>query len=123
TQDGQTETKTLEPGSDPLSELRPLLHCPPHHLTESLPRLCGGAVGLVSYDYVRSIENLPDNNPDDLNIDDVALMVCDAVVVFDHAKNIIKIIVIADGTPDGYEKALTEIERIKARLKSPLPEI
>src|SRR5690606_34357292 len=45
TQDGQTETKTLEPGSDPLSELRPLLHCPPPRLTESLPRLCGGAVG------------------------------------------------------------------------------
>lgn len=121
TDQGQTAHKTLNPGDDPLAELRPLLHLPPAKLTANLPKLCGGAVGLVSYDYVRTIESLPDGNPDDLDIDDVALMVCDAVVVFDHAKNLVRIIVIADGTPEGYERATAEIQRIKTRLAGPLP--
>ncbi len=123
TKNGEPTTRTLEPDQDPLAEIRSLLPNPAPGLLENLPVFCGGAVGLVGYDYVRKIEHLPDQNPDELNIDDVALMVCDAVVVFDHVKNIIKIVVIADGTEDGYAKALAEIDRIKTRLRGPLPEI
>lgn len=87
------------------------------------PTFIGGAVGMVSYDYVRSVENIPDANLDDLKLDDLAMMVVDSVVVFDHAKNKIWIVSLADGTDEGYRAAVAEIERIKSRLSGPLPEL
>lgn len=110
-----------EPNSDPLARIQHLIRFIDPKLAEGLPQLCGGAVGLVSYDYVRTIEQIPNSNPDDLEIDDVALMICDSVVVFDHAKNLIKIIVIADGTEDSYRQAIEEIKWIQSRLAAPLP--
>ncbi len=78
---------------------------------------------MISYDYVRNIEKLSDSNEDELNIDDVAMLICDSVVVFDHAKNIIKIIVVADGSKESYADALTEINWIQSRLAAPLPSL
>ncbi len=90
---------------------------------EGLPRFFGGAVGMLSYDFVRFIETLPDQNPDPLALDDMAMFLTDAVVVFDHAKHIIRIIVLAEGTENGYSDAAREIERITARLREPLPDL
>jgi anthranilate synthase component 1 len=49
------------------------------------------------------------------------MMIMDKAVVFDHVKNQIQIIVLADGTPDGYEEAGREIGAILGKLKQPLP--
>jgi hypothetical protein len=78
---------------------------------------------MIAYDYVRTIEDLPDSTEDDLGIDDVAMMVVESMVVFDHAKNIVKIVALADGSDEGYEGAKAEIERINTRLQAPLPSL
>jgi anthranilate synthase component 1 len=54
--------------------------------------LCGlgfrcGLVGYFAYDFVRCLENLPDNNPDDLFLPDCDLSVPGEVVLYDHLKH------------------------------------
>jgi anthranilate synthase component 1 len=106
---------------NPLDLLREeLLGSPTVHVP-GLPEFIGGAVGLMSYDLVRHFEKLPEPPPDDLNIDDLAMMFCDTVVVFDHARNLIRVIVLAEPTEKGYRDAQKEIERVMLRLAEPLP--
>jgi anthranilate synthase component 1 len=49
-----------------------------------LPHFAGGAVGFFGYDLVRAVEPLGEPNPDPLGLPDMALMLSDVVVVFDH---------------------------------------
>lgn len=88
-----------------------------------LPKFVGGAVGMLGYDLVRFFEHLPETATDDLGVDDMAMMICDSVVVFDHAKNLIRIVVLAEGTAEGYAAAEAEIERVLDRLRGPLPRL
>ena len=120
---GRITSITLEDGDDPLriiqAEIRPIRS----ELLHDLPKFCGGAVGMIGYDYARRIEELPDSTEDDLDVDDVAMMIVDGMVVFDHAKNHVRIVVLADGTPDGYDVAKAEIERLQLLMQGPLPEL
>ena len=115
------EMELLAPGQDPLDLLKEaMLSDVPVHVS-GLPSFAGGAVGLLSYDIVRYFENLPDTTVDDLNVDDMAMMLADTVVVFDHAKNIIRVTVMTDGSSNSYDEAVTEINWVLDRLASPLP--
>ena len=51
---------------------------------ESLPPFPGGAVGLWGYDLVRTVEDLGPPNPDPVGLPDMALMVCEVMLAFDH---------------------------------------
>jgi anthranilate synthase component I len=86
-----------------------------------LPKFLGGAVGFVSYDYARTIERLPDAPPDDLGLPTLTFLVTDTVVVFDHAKNLIRVVSLAEPGEAGEAAARAEISRIVERLKAPLP--
>lgn len=108
-------------GQDPLHLLKAELDRPRPIPVEGLPTFVGGAIGMLGYDIVRFFERLPDDTADDLSFDDLAMMLTDTVVVFDHAKNVIKIIVLADGSETGYDEANSEIETIVAALRRPLP--
>src|SRR3954449_1095762 len=60
---------------------------------EGLPPFAGGAVGLFGYDLVRAAEpTVGDPNPDDLGIPDLALMVSDVMLAFDHLKHTVTVI-------------------------------
>ncbi|QYK53966.1 MAG: anthranilate synthase component I [Fimbriimonadaceae bacterium] len=114
--------KPLSIGTDPLAELRKLLpQIDPEFDVTGLPKYLGGAVGMICYDYVRQIEDIPATNPDQLGLPDVAMMICDSVVVFDHARAEILIIALAEPTDEGQKMAEAEINRIESRLRMPLP--
>lgn len=115
--------RELEANQDLLAEAVRLI--PPLGPEEAagLPRLCGGAVGWIAYDYVRAIERLPEAAEDDLCLPDISFMILDQAVVFDHARNVIQIIVLAHPTPVGYADARERIEQLIHRLKGPLPEL
>ena len=120
TRSGETRDELTE-GQDPLDLLKA-------EMTEGtklagLPKFFGGAVGMLGYDLARYFERLPDATKDDLGSDDMAMMLADSVVVFDHAKNLLRVIVNAVPTSEGYDLARAEIERIVERLKRPLPEL
>lgn len=52
-----------------------------------LPPFAGGAIGYFAYDLLRYYERLPAHRVDDLDMDDLYLMFCDEVVVFDHLRH------------------------------------
>lgn len=68
----------------PLERLRELTGAYPQQTAPELPPFQGGAVGLLSYDFVRYIENIPNNAVDDLNIPDAHFLMVDRVIAFDH---------------------------------------
>ena len=85
----------------------------------------GGAVGLFGYDLVRTVEPLGAPNPDPLGLPDLALMVCELIVAFDHHKHEVSIIALAfvgdDGVDPAYERARSQIAAARERLRGPIP--
>ncbi len=57
-----------------------------------LPPFFGGAVGVFAYDLVRTVEPLGEPNPDPVGVPDLALMLTDALVAFDHLKHTVTVI-------------------------------
>ena len=89
-----------------------------------LPPFSGGAVGFFGYDLVRTVEPLGDPGPDQLGLPDMALMLSDALVVFDHLKHTVMILANVYGDEDpaaAYAEAAATIEEVRARLDAPLP--
>ena len=57
-----------------------------------LPPLTGGMVGYVSYDMVRHWERLPDANPDEIGVPDMAFLLATDLAVLDHAEGSVLLI-------------------------------
>ncbi|MEQ1933864.1 MAG: anthranilate synthase component I [Fimbriimonadaceae bacterium] len=111
----------LDPTETPLDVLNTMVK--PSVCPEGMPKFFGGAVGMLGYDLVRFFEELPDGTIDDLGANDLAMMLCDCVVVFDHAKNLIRIVFNAEATTEAYMEGQAEILRIQSRLAEGLPTI
>ena len=114
------ETRTLP--DDPLAAVADLLH--QRHPIElpGLPRFTGGAVGFLSYDWVRFHERLPQTAPDDLNLPDFIFLLADNLVIFDHVRH--RLLVLANARLDddplaSYADAVARIDGIVARLRQP----
>src|ERR1700746_3724432 len=58
---------------------------------EGLPPFAGGAVGFFGYDLVRTVEALGEPNPDPLGLPDMALMITDVLLTFDHLRHELRI--------------------------------
>jgi anthranilate synthase component I len=89
-----------------------------------LPPFAGGAVGFFGYDLVRTVEPLDEPNPDALGLPDMALMLTDVLVVFDHLKHTVSILanVYAEDDVDrAYAAAQEAIAEVRARLAGPVP--
>jgi anthranilate synthase component I len=91
-----------------------------------LPPFAGGAVGFFGYDLVRTVEPLGEPNPDPLGLPDMALMVTDAMVVFDHLRHELTILACAFADSDGevdaaYERAAATIAEMRERLRAAVP--
>jgi anthranilate synthase component I len=91
------------------------------------PPFMGGAVGYFGYDLVRTVEPLGEPNPDELGLPDMALMLSDLLVVFDHLKHTVTILVNADldAEPDierAYAAAAATIAEVRTRLAGPVPQ-
>ena len=87
-----------------------------------LPPFAGGAVGFFGYDLVRTVEPLGEPNPDVLGLPDMALMLSDVLVVFDHLKHTITILVNVYADDDDLERRLrrrARHDRQGARACSP----
>ncbi len=93
---------------------------------EGLPPFAGGAVGVFAYDLVRSVEPLGEPNPDPIGVPDLALMMTDALVVFDHLKHTVTVIANVyagdgDDVDVAYTRAAGTIAEIRWRLDGPVP--
>ncbi len=86
----------------------------------------GGAVGFFGYDLVRTVEPLAEPNPDPLGLPDMALMLSDALVIFDHLKHTVTILVNADLEAESdveraHASAVESIAEIRSALAGPVP--
>src|SRR5918996_5034097 len=107
---------------------------------DGLPPFAGGAVGLFGYDLVRSAEptvGLP--NPDEAGIPDLALMITDLMVAFDHLRHEVTVLANVfvegrsgagdarplahgDDVERSYQQAAAAIAEVKERLAGPVPQ-
>jgi anthranilate synthase component I len=94
---------------------------------DGLPPFAGGAVGLFGYDLVRSAEpTVGPPNPDETGIPDLALMVTDLMVAFDHLRHEVTVLAnvfAEDDLERSYEQAAAAIAEVRERLAGPVPQI
>src|ERR687887_2007471 len=87
---------------------------------EGLPPFAGGAVGLFGYDLVRSAEpTVGEGRPDELGVPDLALMVSDVLVAFDHLKHEVTVLAnvfVEDDVERAYNDAAGAIADVRERL-------
>ena len=90
------------------------------------PPFTGGAVGFFGYDLVRAVEPLGAPPADPVGLPDMALMLSDSLVVFDHLKHTVTILANADllAEPDierAYATAARTIAEVRSVLAGPVP--
>ena len=92
---------------------------------EGLPPFAGGAVGLFGYDLVRHAEpTVGPGNPDDLGMPDMALMISDVLVAFDHLRHEVTVLAnvfVEDDVDGAYSAAAGAIAEVLERLAEPVP--
>jgi anthranilate synthase component 1 len=96
---------------------------------EGVPPFTSGAVGYLGYDLVRLIENVPDRNARDLDLDDAVLLFFSNLVIFDHVRHQALIVsnVLTEEQGDRlslkekYQKAVRKIASVERLLLGPLP--
>jgi anthranilate synthase component 1 len=93
---------------------------------EDLPPFAGGAVGFFGYDLVRTVEPLGAPNPDPLGLPDMALMITDVLLVFDHLRHQLTIMSCAFADDEGgidaaYERSVATIADVRGRLRGAVP--
>jgi anthranilate synthase component 1 len=112
----------LEDGGDPYELAAEAVNKHRPAPVNGLPPFAGGAVGFFGFDCVRAVERLPTPNPDPVGLPDMALMLSDVIVAFDHLKHTITILANAYlDEPGAHERAATAIAEVKERLAAPLP--
>jgi anthranilate synthase component 1 len=121
-----SEPSSAEPAPDPYGAVAERLKRYRPAPVPDLPPFVGGAVGFFAYDLVRTVEPLGEPNPDPLGLPDMALMVTDAMLVFDHLRHELTILACAFVEEDGsveeaYERAAATIAEMRERLRGAVP--
>jgi anthranilate synthase component 1 len=92
---------------------------------EGLPPFAGGAVGMFGYDLVRSAEpTIGEPNPDETGMPELAVMVTDLLLAFDHLRHEVTVLanVVAEGDVErAYGEAAAAIAEVRERLTGPVP--
>jgi anthranilate synthase component 1 len=92
---------------------------------EGLPPFAGGAVGMFGYDLARAAEpTVGEPNPDDTGMPELAVMVTDLLLAFDHLRHEVTVIasVVAEGDVErAYGEAAAAIAEVRERLSGPVP--
>lgn len=72
----------------------------------------GGFVGSLGYDFIRYTENLPDNNPDEIGIETIQLMLTTKFIAIDHMAETLTAVVLEKDSKEGEEAAFEQIENL-----------
>jgi anthranilate synthase component 1 len=88
-----------------------------------LPRFTGGAVGFVGYEYVSRIEkSVPTAKTDELGMPLLYFMLSDSLLIFDRAKQTLRLCVnahIRGNASEAYDAAVAELHHLYSLLKQP----
>ena len=113
----------LPSGGDPLAALRDTIAALHTERLEGLPPLTGGMVGYLSYDAVRRWERLPDSNPDEIGVPELAMLLATDLAALDHHDGSVLLIANAmnyDATDervdDAWADAVRRLDAMQADL-------
>ena len=117
-------TRTVPTPQDPLSLIEAELRSFRPVKLPGMPRFTGGAVGFISYEYVTRVEpTVPAAPRDELAIPLIYFMLSDSLLIFDRAKQTLRLCVNAHVGPAGaaasYEAAQEELARLFEILGKP----
>ena len=124
-------TKTIPTPPDPLTLIEDEMRSHQPVTLPGLPRFTGGAVGFVGYEYVTRIEpTVPAAAKDELGTPLLYFMLSDSLLIFDRAKQTLRLCVNAhvrpstgaDPTADAaaaYAAAVAELRELYAILRQP----
>ena len=129
---GPTTTEIRVPGqpthmvptpADPLTLLEEEMRGYSPVSLPGLPRFTGGAVGFIGYEYVTRIEpSVPVPPTDELGLPMLYFMVSDSLLIFDRAKQTLRLCVnahVRDDPAAAYANAGKELEELFALLRQP----
>ncbi len=102
----------------PLESLKTVLDDFGLELSSDYPPLLGGAVGYISYDFVRFFEKVPTKTEDSLEMPLALFYLIDTLLVFDHVKRCLKIMTLVENGQE--DTGRVKIEQIVKLLLSPL---
>lgn len=105
--DGQA---TVQKGN-PLHLMRDWMKKFEAEVNPDLPPFQGGAIGFISYDYIRYVETIPDLAEDSFKTPDVYFLIFDDVFVYDQEKE--KLWIIVNDEADCKEQAHKRIDQYK----------
>ena len=118
-------TESFPTPADPLKVVEAEMSRYQQVQTPGMPPFYGGAVGFVSHEYVHYVEptiTKPTENP--LEVPILYYMITDSVIIFDHARQVLRICVNAHIETDAesaYQEAVSEIQKICAQLEHTQP--
>jgi anthranilate synthase component 1 len=123
-----TPPAALPRTGDPVQVLRQcveVLHTPP---LPGLPPLTSGMVGYLGYDVVRRLERLPDANPREVAVPELAFMLTTDLAVLDHVDGTVTLVANAvnwddsdTGVDEAWRAAVDRLDRMTADLLADLP--
>jgi anthranilate synthase component 1 len=123
---GKTHRETVS--GDPLEFLREKLDAyrAAHPADMDLPRFVGGAVGMIGYEWVRFVEEIPDGNPDRVGLPDLWFVFPETVVVYDNIRHMALIVRHAhleegDDPEQARRAEMKAIDAVVERLRAELP--
>lgn len=105
--------------ADPLTVVADRLSAGRVARVPGLPLFVGGAVGFIGYEAATGFERVPRHENDELGVPDMAFMMADVVVAFDHARRVLQVIapVRPGGAPElAYDAALKRIDGYLRRI-------
>ncbi|MBU6338751.1 MAG: anthranilate synthase component I [Rickettsiales bacterium] len=127
----QNSQNFIKENGDPITNLRNLIATSKidwknlSHASYALPEMCAGVFGYMSYDMVRLMEKIPDNNlPDEIKIPDSIFIRPQILIVFDNLFDCALICapVFSKKTEDSdkvFSKAVAKITAIEEVLQKP----
>lgn len=120
------ETEKVPTPTDPLSLIETEMQQYQPVDQPELPPFIGGAVGFVSYEYISCVEStVPRIAKNDLQLPIMYYMIADSVIVFDHAKQVLRVChsVHVDGQDslaEAYALGIEELKKLVATLNEPI---
>lgn len=110
--------------SDPIKELEKIFKKRKTPRVQGLPPFNGGAVGYLGYEMVRFCDDLSHFRDKEGVFPDCFFMFTDTILIFDHVKQTIKIVVNipTDGDlEENYNEGIQKIEEITKKMKRDIP--
>jgi anthranilate synthase component 1 len=117
--------RTIPTPSDPLKLVEEELRGFRPVALPGLPRFTGGAVGFIGYEYVTRVEpTVPTAARDELGLPMLYFMLADSLLIFDRAKQTLRLCVNAHVRSPAeagaaYDAAVTELKELHALLRQP----